>query len=72
MKKKPSYAGFATNSRRSGSSLMEFATMSSVFPIIIITLFTLAAIPYAMSGDWPRAWFYLFSAFINITVVFIK
>jgi hypothetical protein len=42
------------------------------FPLIIIALFTLAAIEQLFKGNVPLAVFYGLSGAINISVLFIK
>lgn len=46
--------------------------MINFFPIIIIALFTLAALVCFACGETTKAFFYILSAAININILFLK
>lgn len=43
--------------------------MLKEFPYLVVLMFAVAAI--CTLGDWPKFWFYVFSALINVTVIFM-
>jgi len=43
-----------------------------IFPVGIVLAFTGAGIVEAFTGNWPKMWVYLFSAAINIALIWVK
>jgi len=43
----------------------------TVFPIVIIFLFVCAGVDCIITKEWLKAWFYIFSALINVTVLYM-
>lgn len=41
-----------------------------IFPLILIILDTLSAVPYAVSGDWKKSIYWIAAAVLNICVTF--
>jgi hypothetical protein len=46
--------------------------MKNIFAIAVIVLFALASIPEAIDHNWPKSLFYVFSALINVTILFLS
>ena len=42
------------------------------FPIVIVTMFTLASMGYAIDEQWIKSAFYFLSAMLNLVVIYMK
>lgn len=43
---------------------------TKIFPLILIILQAVSAVPYALAGDWRQAVYWIAAAVLNIAVTF--
>ena len=46
--------------------------MQLLFPVLVMVLATGASVVYGMTGDWPRAFFWIFTVGLNLVVLMMK